>query len=846
MRRRWLGASAGLLLFGTALALSQPGGNPLLPPPVSAQTIQVTPINSSDFGTVGLDLTPPHRAFFTIANLDTVDALEVSSVTSSNPEFAVTQPTSPITIPPASSFVLVVEFTPTTAGPRSGDISVFSDDPLNNPAIVSVTGYGGVEQSLALHPQDIALALGQGLAFRAVVTFDNGDSGLAQLLWSSSDPAVATVTVGAPDFASSTPTGEAAALALGTTTISVAGVHNPAVTASTSLTVVPVATYRFVATASSDQVVRVDSGSATLLYDFPEVDPGGDPFYLVEEIGADFSGNIYVAAENFDTAVDDVFHFDTSLVRSQVFDNAGSNLFADDMVVDSAGRAILSNAGTDELWLVSPTGPLSGTLLSTAGLPAAGELAIDASDNLYSGSFLQVTAGATVLDQKAAVYRRTPSGTVTPLAALFDTSSPSSSSVLGIALTYGNRLYALKSTSTDGVSLERFRDLNEDGDYYQIVGDAIQPDPFEILVAGTAKGGVDLDLDCMGKLIVSIREPGGRRIERWEDFNGNGSFDDPLERLVIFQGVTPFSLQDIAFDCPDGDGDRVPDAADNCPSIANTNQTDTDGDGLGNACDPDDDNDTFTDVAEIFITTGPTDFCSYPPDTDANGIITGSDVFFVSSKFFSSPPGPPYTPRAEIGSQNGIITGDDVFAVTSLFFSSRPGCQDSDGDGVVNLLDNCPTVPNGLAQEGIPGVGNQADTDGDLVGDACDNCPTTANGPNEAGGMPGVGNQDDTDGDLTGDACDDDDDNDGWFDVSEESIGTKPRQACGDASAWPPDTDGNGIITGSDVFFITSRFFTTSPPTTARADIGNLTGPRDGIILGSDVFVVTSRFFTSC
>jgi len=59
--------------------------------------------------------------------------------------------------------------------------------------------------------------------------------------------------------------------------------------------------------------------------------------------------------------------------------------------------------------------------------------------------------------------------------------------------------------------------------------------------------------------------------------------------------------------------------------------------------------------------------------------------------------------------------------------------EDSDGDGVANDSDNCPTIANSL----------QEDSDFDGVGDACDNCPSAFN--------PG---QEDTEGDGTAEACD--------------------------------------------------------------------------------------------
>jgi Ca2+-binding RTX toxin-like protein len=51
---------------------------------------------------------------------------------------------------------------------------------------------------------------------------------------------------------------------------------------------------------------------------------------------------------------------------------------------------------------------------------------------------------------------------------------------------------------------------------------------------------------------------------------------------------------------PDGDGDGLGDSQDNCPGLANPDQTNTDGDAQGDACDPDDDNDGAADATDPF------------------------------------------------------------------------------------------------------------------------------------------------------------------------------------------------------------------------------------------------------
>jgi hypothetical protein len=99
--------------------------------------------------------------------------------------------------------------------------------------------------------------------------------------------------------------------------------------------------------------------------------------------------------------------------------------------------------------------------------------------------------------------------------------------------------------------------------------------------------------------------------------------------------------------------------------------------------------------------------------------------------------------------------------------------SDDDGDGVPDNMDDCPLIAN--ADQTIPaGAVCNTDLDQDHVGDSFDNCPNVKN-PNQL----------DTDGDGIGDACDFDVDNDGILNSNDNCPHFSNRDQ--------KDTDGDGL-----------------------------------------------------
>jgi hypothetical protein len=107
------------------------------------------------------------------------------------------------------------------------------------------------------------------------------------------------------------------------------------------------------------------------------------------------------------------------------------------------------------------------------------------------------------------------------------------------------------------------------------------------------------------------------------------------------------------------------------------------------------------------------------------------------------------------------LAGTDFSVTYTIIVEGEYDTSDSDGDGIFDGTDNCPTTPNS----------DQLDSDFDGAGDDCDVCPNDpTNDLSDGDGIcddvdncMGTVNpdQNDIDDDGTGDACDTDNDNDG-------------------------------------------------------------------------------------
>ncbi|MEJ2616344.1 MAG: choice-of-anchor D domain-containing protein, partial [Ignavibacteriaceae bacterium] len=103
----------------------------------------ITPV-SLNFDTV--DVGSSNTLHFTIKNEGTTDNLVITNIESVNPVFNFISNTLPLTIPPDSSRIIDVTFTPTADGTESGAI-IFTHNAPGSPASITLTGTGKFQLS---------------------------------------------------------------------------------------------------------------------------------------------------------------------------------------------------------------------------------------------------------------------------------------------------------------------------------------------------------------------------------------------------------------------------------------------------------------------------------------------------------------------------------------------------------------------------------------------------------------------------------------------------------------------------------------------------------------------------